>query len=174
MFDLSALLEVVQQYVEGLRLLTEVADHNARAGDHLAGLRLLVELAQTSPLAELLRVGDLDQVDVVLKAQRLNQPNVLGLLAVLSQNAKVSLKKQDILMMRPSTANSEPKLLSTWRLSRARAHSFRPRARPSWMRAFFRTSCRAVKTAISPEGAATSVVVAAAPASPSSAIILGF
>ena len=90
-YHLSAGLEIVEENVEGLRLFAVVLHNNAGAANHLAGLGFLVELAKTGPLAELLRVGDLDELDVVLKAEGLNELDVRGLLAVLSQNAKVSL-----------------------------------------------------------------------------------
>lgn len=90
-YCLSAGLEVVEEDVEGLGLFSVVLHNDARAANHLAGLGLLVELAQTGPLAELLRVGDLDELDVVLKAESLDELDVGGLLAVLGKNAKVGL-----------------------------------------------------------------------------------
>jgi hypothetical protein len=59
--------------VKPLGLLTVVLDHDARAANDLARLALGVDLAQTSPLAELLGAGNRDEVDVVLLAQRLHE-----------------------------------------------------------------------------------------------------
>jgi hypothetical protein len=66
-------------------------DDDGRARDDLAGVTLAVNLAQTSPLAELLGIGDFDKVDVVLVAKGLNKLQVLLLLARLGEDAEVSL-----------------------------------------------------------------------------------
>lgn len=84
-------LEVVQQDVALLRLLTPVADDNARAVDDLAGVALAVEHAEAGPLAEHLAVGDLDQRDLVLGAQGDDELLVRLLLARLVQHAHVRL-----------------------------------------------------------------------------------
>lgn len=86
-----------------------------RAADDLAGDTLLVELAETGPLAEELGVRELDKVDLVparrakgqqgrrgrrhpsesrggvLSTESLDELDVLGLSAALVENAKVSL-----------------------------------------------------------------------------------
>ena len=46
-------LQVLLKYIMGWSLLAPVADDGARALDYLAGLALLVNLAQTSPLTKL-------------------------------------------------------------------------------------------------------------------------
>ena len=56
---LLVLLQVVQQNLHGLALLAKVLHDGAAAGDDLAGVALLVHLAQTDHLAELLLVLDL-------------------------------------------------------------------------------------------------------------------
>ena len=57
--------EVVDEDVKTLAVGTIVLNHDTRAADDLTGVPLLVDLAQTSPLTENLRVTDLDQVDLV-------------------------------------------------------------------------------------------------------------
>lgn len=86
-----ALLEVLGEHVQGLAVLTVVGDGDARAGNDLAGVSLLVDLAETDHLAELLVLGDLDEVDVVLVAETLDQLDVVGLVAVLGKNAENGL-----------------------------------------------------------------------------------
>ena len=86
-----AALEVLEEHVEALGLLTVVLDHDARAADHLTGVALAVDLAKTGPGAKGLRVRHLEQVDLVLVAQSLDELEVLGLVARLDENAKVGL-----------------------------------------------------------------------------------
>lgn len=91
--DLNALtaLEVLEENVETLGLLTVVLDDDARAADDLTGVTLTVDLAETGPGTEGLGVGDLEQVDLVLVAESLDELEVLGLVAGLDENAKVGL-----------------------------------------------------------------------------------
>ena len=84
-------LEVVEEDVETLRLDAVVLDDDARAADDLAGVALTVDLAETSPGTEDLRVTDLDEVDLVLGAESLDELDVLGLCAGLDEDAKVGL-----------------------------------------------------------------------------------
>ena len=84
-------LEVVQENVHGLRLLTEILDDDAGASDDLAGVTLTIDLAETGPLSELLGIRDLDQVDVVLSAKSLNELDVLLLSAGLDEDGHVGL-----------------------------------------------------------------------------------
>ena len=84
-------LEVVEEDVETLRLDAVVLDDDARAADDLAGVALTVDLAETSPGAKHLRVSDLDQVDLVLRAEGLDKLDVLGLSARLDEDAQVRL-----------------------------------------------------------------------------------
>jgi len=62
-------LEVVQQYVPLLALLTPIADNNATAVDDLAGISFAVEHTQASPFAEHLSIRDLDERDLVFGAE---------------------------------------------------------------------------------------------------------
>lgn len=87
----SSVLEVLKEDVEALALLAIVLDDNARAADDLTRVALSVNLAQTGPGTEDLGISDLDQVDVVLSAQRNNELDVLGLGTGLDKDAKVSL-----------------------------------------------------------------------------------
>jgi len=84
-------LEVVEEDRALLALLTPVLDDNARAVDDLAGVALAVDLAETSPLAELLSVGDLDKRDLVLAAEGNNKLLVGLLLASLVEDTHVGL-----------------------------------------------------------------------------------
>lgn len=82
---------MLKENSQSFGLFSVILDNNARAANNLAGVTLIVDLAKTSPLAQLLGLGDLDEVDVVLKAQGLNELHVGGLRAVGSQSAQVSL-----------------------------------------------------------------------------------
>lgn len=86
-----AVLEVVEEDVEALGLDAVVLDDDARAADDLARVALAVDLAETGPGAEQLRVGDLDEVDLVLRAERLDELDVLRLRARLDEDAQVGL-----------------------------------------------------------------------------------
>ena len=77
--------------MHALALLPKVLHDDARAADDLARVTLAVDLAQASPGAENLCVTDLDQVDFVLRAQGLDELDVLGLRARLDEDAQVSL-----------------------------------------------------------------------------------
>jgi hypothetical protein len=113
-------LEVVEEDAALLGFLTPVLDDNAGAVDDLAGVALTIDLAcqivslsihhqkkwqhlasrpsttylkrtETSPLAELLAVRDLDERDLVLRAERNNELLVRLLLACLVQDTHVCL-----------------------------------------------------------------------------------
>ena len=84
-------LEVVQENVQALAVSTVVLDDDARAANDLAGVTLLVDLAETSPGAEDLGVTDLDEVDLVLGTESLDELDVLCLRAGLDEDAKVGL-----------------------------------------------------------------------------------
>ena len=77
--------------MQALGLNTVVFDNDARAADDLARVTLAVDLAQASPGAENLCVTDLDQVDFVLRAQGLDELDVLGFGARLDEDAQVRL-----------------------------------------------------------------------------------
>jgi hypothetical protein len=78
-----------EEILKRLRLGAEVAHDQARAANDLAGLALAVVLAETGPLAELLRVRDLQQIDVVLLAESADERQVGGLVAVLGEDAQL-------------------------------------------------------------------------------------
>jgi len=88
---LSLGLQVLLENVVGGPLLAPVPDDSAGALDDLPGLALLVDLAQTGPLAQLHVGVDLDEGDVVLHAEGGDQLLVHGLVAVLGENAQQSL-----------------------------------------------------------------------------------
>jgi hypothetical protein len=93
-------LEVVEKDGSLLRLLTPVLNHDARAVDDLSCVTLAIQdacspllvsvadypgysfaLTETSPLAQLLAIGNLDQGDLVLRAKRNHELLVCLLLA---------------------------------------------------------------------------------------------
>lgn len=84
-------LEVVEEDAALLGLLTPVLDDNARAVDDLAGVAFTVNLAETSPLAELLAIRHLDEGNLVLAAQSNDKLLVRLLLTRLVEDAHVSL-----------------------------------------------------------------------------------
>jgi hypothetical protein len=84
-------LEVVQQHTALLALLTPILDDHATAVDDLARIALAVENTQTSPLAQLLPVGHLDEGDLVLGAQRNDELLVRFFFAGLVEDAHVRL-----------------------------------------------------------------------------------
>lgn len=86
-----AVLEVVEEDMETLRLDTVVLDDNTAATNDLTGVALTVNLAETSPGTENLGISDLDQVNLVFGAKGLNELDVLGLSAGLDEDAKVGL-----------------------------------------------------------------------------------
>ena len=62
--------------MQALGLNTVVFDNDARAADDLAGVALTVDLAETGPGAEDLRVSDLDEVALVLRAESFDELDV--------------------------------------------------------------------------------------------------
>jgi len=74
-------VEVVEEDRSLLRLLTPILDDNAGAVDNLACISLAVQDTQTSPLAQLFSVRNLDQGDLVFGAKRNDQLLVCLLLA---------------------------------------------------------------------------------------------
>ena len=86
-----AALEVVLEDVAALALAAVLLDDDARAADDLARVALAVDLAEARPGAEHLGVADLDERDLVRRAERLDQLDVLGLRARLDEHAQVRL-----------------------------------------------------------------------------------
>jgi hypothetical protein len=84
-------LEVVEENGALLGLLTPILDNDARAVDNLASVTLTVESAETDPLAEHLSIGNLDEGDLVLRAESDNELLVSLLLAALVQDTHVGL-----------------------------------------------------------------------------------
>lgn len=84
-------LEVREEDIEALALLTVVAHHDARAANDLPRVALAVDLAETGPRAQGLGVGDLEEVDLVLGAEGLDELDVLLLRARLNQDTEVGL-----------------------------------------------------------------------------------
>ena len=101
-------LEVVEDDINCTTLLTVVlqqhintqsadssmntnSDGDGGASDDLAGVAVLVDLAESGPLAELLVVIHLEELDAVLRAKGLNELDVVLLVAVAGKHHKVCL-----------------------------------------------------------------------------------
>jgi len=84
-------LEVIQEDVHGLRLLSEVSDSNTRTTNNLTGVTLTINLTETGPFTELLGIRNLDQVDVVLGTESFNELDVFRLGTRLTENSQMSL-----------------------------------------------------------------------------------
>lgn len=84
-------LEVVEEDGPLLGLFTPVLDDNARAVYDLASVTLAVKSTETSPLSQLLSVGNLDQWNLVLGAKSLDELLVGLFLAGLIQHTHVGL-----------------------------------------------------------------------------------
>jgi len=74
-----------------LRLDTVLLHNNAAASNDLSGVTLTIDLAETSPGAEHFGVSDLDEVDFVLSAERLDELDVFGLRTGFDEDAKMGL-----------------------------------------------------------------------------------
>jgi hypothetical protein len=74
-----------------LRFLSEIANNDTVAGDDLLGNSVLVNLAETNPLTELVTIGNLQELDLVLSAQGLDETDVLLLFAGLSEDTQMGL-----------------------------------------------------------------------------------
>lgn len=83
------LFNLLEEHVEGLGLLAEVADGNAGALEVLLDGAGAVALDEAGPLGELGALGDADEVDVVLRAEAGDELLVAGFLAVVSEDAEV-------------------------------------------------------------------------------------
>lgn len=92
-----ARLEVLEENVESLALLSVVSDNDAGAADNLPGVALSVDLAETGPGSEGLGVRDLEEVDLVLVAESLNELDVLLLRAGLDEDTEVGLSSVESL-----------------------------------------------------------------------------
>lgn len=79
---------MVDNELEGLSLFTVVLDGDGRAAADLTGDLLFVVLALAEPLAELGAVFHFNERDVVGLAKGMDKLLVLGVLAVLSEDAQ--------------------------------------------------------------------------------------
>ena len=86
-----AVFEVIDEDMETFALDTVLFNDDTRAADDFTGVTLLVDLAETSPLTENLRVTDFDQIDLVFGTKGLNQLDVFGLGTSLDKDAQVCL-----------------------------------------------------------------------------------
>merc|ERR1712046_94590 len=119
------LADLLEEEVQCLGLLTVVGDADAGAGDDLAGVALSIDLAQTSPLAELGVVIDFEEVDGMLGAEGLDELLVGRLGAVLGQHASTladatgeAIMAQSILEHALESGDSVERLaLNDWLLS---------------------------------------------------------
>jgi hypothetical protein len=91
MLSVLGLLDVVQDEVEGVGLLTIVSHGHGRAASHLAGNACLVVLALAEPLAQLSSLLNLEERDVVLLAEGGDKLFVLGIFAVFGEDAEEGL-----------------------------------------------------------------------------------
>ena len=83
------------QDAERRRFLPVIGDDNAGALDNLARGAVGVELAEARPLAELHRVGNADEVNVHLVAERRDELGVVSLVAILGEDAEERLARLD-------------------------------------------------------------------------------
>ncbi|RUO97168.1 hypothetical protein BC936DRAFT_140867 [Jimgerdemannia flammicorona] len=81
----------VKEHVHGFGFLAVIPNDDARASNDLAGVALAVDLAEAGPLAELLSVRNLDQVDIVLGAEGLDELDILLLRACLDKDRQMGL-----------------------------------------------------------------------------------
>ena len=147
------LLQVVENDLGGFSFQTPVFDNNAGAADNLSSFSLFVNLAESSPLSKFLVVINLHQGNVMFLAESWNKLLVHGFTAVVSQHAEQSLT--------PNKSQHDISACITYHisfpyLSKALAASWRPRARPSWIMAFFKTSWVASLMSMGPPTAGTS------------------
>lgn len=68
-----------------------ILHHDARTAYNLARVPLLVDLAEPSPCAENLGIADFDEVDLVLRTQRLDELDIFGFGTGLNEHAKMRL-----------------------------------------------------------------------------------
>ena len=85
------LLDVVNNERESLGLLTVLDDGNGGSSLHLTGVVLLVVLAVAEPLTEVHLLLNVDEGDTVGLGKSLDELLVLGVIAILGEDAKESL-----------------------------------------------------------------------------------
>jgi len=84
-------LDVVLEESESFGGLTVVLDDQGRAASDLSGNTSLVVLALTNPFAELLSGVNVNEGNLVLLGKSRDELLVLGIIAVISEDAKVSI-----------------------------------------------------------------------------------
>ena len=93
--DLLLAERLLQESQRGGVLIAEGADNNRRGLDNLPGVSVLVDLAETSHLTELLLVGNQDKGDTLLLSEGLDELLVGGLIAVLGQEDQLGVSGLD-------------------------------------------------------------------------------
>jgi len=83
--------KVVQEHLTLLRFLAPVLDDDNRTIDDLTGISLAVDLTETSPLAELLFIGHLDEGDLMFGTESDDELDVGIFLAVLVEYTHMGL-----------------------------------------------------------------------------------
>jgi hypothetical protein len=84
-------LEVVEEDVHTLAIYSIVLYDDATASYDLAGVTVLVNFAETGPSAEELCVSDLDEIDLMVRAECLNELDILCLGVGLDEDTNVGL-----------------------------------------------------------------------------------
>jgi len=84
-------LEVLEENVPLLTLLTPIPNDNARAIDDLSGISFTIQCTKPSPFSQLLPIGNFNQGDLVFGAQSLDELLVRLLLATLVEHGHVGL-----------------------------------------------------------------------------------
>ena len=87
----GVVLDVFENEGEALGLFSEVLDGDGRGALDLAGGTLFVVLAVAEPLTKLGAVLNLDHGDVVLLGEGVDELEVLGVVAVLGEDAELSV-----------------------------------------------------------------------------------
>lgn len=85
------ILEVIDEDMKALTFNAVIFDDNTAAANNLSRIPLLVNLAETGPGSELLRVRDFDEVDFMFGAEGLNEFDVFGFRASLDEDTQVGL-----------------------------------------------------------------------------------
>lgn len=88
-------LERLSELLQGSGRDTVVDNDGARSGDNLTRLTVLVDLAETAPLTEVLSLGDGDERDVLLSAESSNDLLVSILIAVIGEDGNTGTTGND-------------------------------------------------------------------------------
>jgi len=87
----STSFEVLIENMPSLGIFAVLLDYNARTTHNLASIPITVNLAKARPLAQHLRVPDLDERDGMRCAKRFNEFDIFCFRAGLDKDAKVGL-----------------------------------------------------------------------------------